>query len=992
MKQILAIVRKELNSYFGSPMALIFIGVFLLATLFSFFWIDTFFARGIADARSLFRWMPLLIVFLLAALTMRQWSEEEQTGTIEILLTLPVRLWQLVIGKFISVMILVILALLLTLTVPYSVSSLGNLDWGPVIGGYLAAILMAAAYAAIGLFISSRTNNQIVALILSTLVCGLFYFVGTSNLMEFFGERTTDILRAISTSSHFESIERGVIDIRDLVYYLSLAIIFLGFNVLSLDSKRWSRGSQIANYQTNAWLAAILLAVNLIVLNIWLFPLQGMRLDLTEQKEYTLSTTTTDLLSNLTEPLLLRAYFSERTHPLLSPLVPRIRDMLREYEVAARGNVTVEIVDPAQEPDLEAEANQTYGIRPTPFQIAGRYESSVVNAYFDILVRFGDQSEILNFRDLIEVESFRDSEVDVRLRNLEYDLTRAIKKSVFGFQSIDAVLASLESPAKLTLIVTPDMLPEEFVDVVDTVERVAAEFASGANDNFSLEIVNPDDPAATLNRQALFDNYGLQPFAVSLFSAETYYLHMLLKVGDQIGIIYPTGEMTDADIRTSLESTLKRAAPGFLKTVGIWRPVIGPDPTLAQFGQTQQPPFSTWNMLAEQLRQEYEVRSVDLTSGEVPSDIDVLVVVAPQGMSDAERFAIDQYLMRGGALIVASNNHRVAPDPFQGMFALTSIEDGMQEMLSHYGIDVQDALVLDPQNEPFPIQMQRQVGNITVQEIQALNYPYFVDVRSDGMSEESPIIASLPAVTLNWVSPVIAQGAPTIDSEEDGSDESSTENDGARDVTVLLRSSPDSWLRSNLDIQPDTDAYPELGFPVEGERSSHPLAVSIRGSFGSFFKDKETPTQSPPPTAPGSPNPESEAEPVVTTGRIDQSPDTARMIVIGSADFLNDDVFQISSQISFDRYLNSLQFLQNAVDWSVEDIDLLNIRSRGTHARLLKPLTNDEQALWEYRNYVFVIVVLIAIGLIWAFLRRSEQPLTLIPPSGSLRKVEQGSD
>ena len=197
MKQILAMTRKELNSYFGSPMALIFLGAFLAATLFSFFWVNTFFARGIADVRPLFQWMPILLIFLVAALTMRQWSEEQQSGTLEILLTLPVRGAQLVIGKFLAVMALIGLALALTLFLPITVSLLGNLDWGPVIGGYLAAILMAAAYVAIGLFISSRTNNQIVALIVTVLVCGVFYAVGSRGVTDFVGGAAADILRAI---------------------------------------------------------------------------------------------------------------------------------------------------------------------------------------------------------------------------------------------------------------------------------------------------------------------------------------------------------------------------------------------------------------------------------------------------------------------------------------------------------------------------------------------------------------------------------------------------------------------------------------------------------------------------------------------------------------------------------------------------------------------------------------------------------------------------
>jgi len=196
MKQALSITRKELEGYFGSLMALIFVGAFLAVTLFSFFWVDTFFARGIADVRPLFRWMPVLMIFLVAALTMRQWSEEQRSGTLEVLLTLPVSPIQLVVGKFLAVMALVVASLALTLFLPITVSLLGNLDWGPVCGGYLAAILLAAAYAAIGLFVSSRTDNQIVALISTVLLCGLFYLAGSSGVTDFVGDRLGEILRA----------------------------------------------------------------------------------------------------------------------------------------------------------------------------------------------------------------------------------------------------------------------------------------------------------------------------------------------------------------------------------------------------------------------------------------------------------------------------------------------------------------------------------------------------------------------------------------------------------------------------------------------------------------------------------------------------------------------------------------------------------------------------------------------------------------------------
>jgi len=958
MKQTLSITRKELEAYFGSPMALIFVGAFLAVTLFSFFWVDTFFARGIADVRPLFRWMPLLMIFLVAALTMRQWSEEQRSGTLEVLLTLPVSPIQLVAGKFLAVMALVAVALALTAFLPVTVSLLGNLDWGPVFGGYLAAILLAAAYAAIGLFVSSRTDNQIVALISTVLLCGLFYLVGSSGVTDFVGDRLGEILRAVGSGSRFESIQRGVVDLRDLLYYLSLTGVFLALNVASLDSKKWSTGERTLPHRRSVVLTTALVVLNLVLLNVWVFPLhaRGLRLDLTAQREYSLSQTTRDLLGNLQEPLLIRGYFSEKTHPLLAPLVPRIRDMLQEYEVASGGVVQLEIIDPAKDPDKEAEANQTYGIQPLPFQVAGRYETSIINSYFDILIRYGDQNVVLNFRDLIEIESRRDGNIDVRLRNLEYDLTSSIKKVVYGFQSVEAVLAALDTPAELTVYLTPATLPEWLADVPDTIEKVAQDIASESNGKFTYTVVDPDAADSPITRQELYDRYGLQPFAVSLFSNESYYLHMILQVGDQAQIVYPSGELSEADVRTAIESALKRASPGFLQVVGLWTPPA--EPTQDMFGQMQQP-LSSWQQLSESLRQEYEIRTLDLSTGQVPADVDVLVVVAPRGMTDRERFAIDQYLMRGGSVVVAAGNYGITIDQFGGGLALEPLEEGLREMLDSYGIQVEESLVMDPQNERFPVQVTRQTGAFQVQEIQAIEYPFFVDVRSDGMALDSPIVSNLPAVTLNWVSPI------TVDEEKNAE----------RQVTTLLQSSPASWTQTDTNIQPDFDLYPNLGFPVGDEQEPYTLAVSVQGVFESYFKDKPFPLTEE--------ETDEEAPPLVegTGGTvIKASPETARLIVIGSAEFVDDVVFDISSSLTRDRYLNSLKLVQNGVAWSTEDLDLLNIRSRGTYARVLVPLTESAQSFWEGANYVVALVGLIAIGAVWSAQRRNEQPMELLLP------------
>ena len=961
MKQTLAVTRKELAGYFGSPMALIFVGVFLAVTLFSFFWLDTFFARGIADVRPLFQRLPVLLILLVAALTMRQWSEEQRSGTLEMLLTMPVRHASLVIAKFLAVMALVAVALTLTLFLPLTASFLGNLDWGPVIGGYLAALLLAATYAAVGLWISARTDNQIVALILTIVVCGVLYLIGSDGLTGFLGERMSTILRAIGSGSRFESVERGVIDLRDLIYYLSLTALFLALNVAALDRKGWSRGERTRRYRTTSNWATALLSINLILVNVWVYPLHGLRLDLTAQKQYTLSPATRQILQNLQEPLLVRGYFSEETHPLLAPLVPTLRDLLEEYRIASNGMMQVEIIDPATDPDKEAEANQTYGIQATPFQVTGRRETSIINSYFDILVRYGDQSTVLNFQDLIQVDSLRDGTVQVSLRNPEYDLTSAIKKTVYGFQNTSTILAGLQSPAQLTAYVTMDTLPDSLSEVPVAMEKVAQDLA-GDSGKLQYSLVDPDAAGSSVTRQDLADQYGLQPFAASLFSTDTYYLYMVLQLDDQTQVIYPSGSMSESDIRTSVESAVRRAAPGVLNTVGLWVP-----PSVAtqdMFGQTQQP-LSSWQMVSSALSQDYHVTHVDLSSGQVPADIDVLVLVLPQGLSDSERFAVDQYLMRGGAVVAAAGNYGIDTDPYTGGLLLRPITDGIGSLLSAYGLTVEPELVMDPQNESFPVPVTRQVGTTTVQEIRAVPYPYFVDVRSAGMAADSAVVSGLSAVTLQWASPIAIDATANI----------------SREVTSLIRSSADSWVSAAAVAQPDYDTYPDLGFPTGDTTQAETLAVAVRGSFASAFRGQEPPAAT---TDSGANADTANAANAASNVVIDASPDTSRLVVIGSGEFLDDTILNLSASMNGDRYLNNLQLLKNAVDWCSEDLDLLDIRARGSNTHLLASLSEGQQSFWEGANYALALLALAALGVYWSLRRRNEKPLELpaVVPNG----------
>ena len=311
---------------------------------------------------------------------------------------------------------LLAIALIITIPLPITVSQMGELDWGPIWTGYLAAFLLGAAYLSIGLYVSAKSDNQIVSLICAVALSGLFYLIGTTTITDFFGNQAGEWFRLFGTGSRFDSITRGVIDIRDLYYYFIIIFVFLSLNIFTLERERWAEHTSTPRHRT--WRIVTALAIiNVIGVNLWLGQVTSLRIDTTEGSQYSISASTKDYLSQLQEPLLIRGYFSGKTHPMLAPLVPQIKDLIHEYEIASRGKVRIEFVDPITNLELEEEANQKYGVRPIPLQVADRYQSAIVNSYFHILINYGDEFEVLDFQDLIETKAQGDKDFQIKLRN-----------------------------------------------------------------------------------------------------------------------------------------------------------------------------------------------------------------------------------------------------------------------------------------------------------------------------------------------------------------------------------------------------------------------------------------------------------------------------------------------------------------------------------------------------------------------------------------------
>jgi ABC-2 type transport system permease protein len=235
MKTILTIFWKEFRGYFNSPVAYIFIISFLIFTNWLFF--KGFFLMNQSSLRSFFSILPWVFMFLAPAVTMRSWAEEKKLGTVELLMTLPVRDYEVVLGKFLASFIFLIVTLLCTLPLPLTVMLVGNPDIGPIWGGYLGAFLMGGAYLAIGCFASSLTENQIVAFIIAIFLS--FALLITAENLVIMNLPAALVFTFLGLGAHFESIGRGVIDSRDIVYYSSVIGFFLFLNGLSVESRKW---------------------------------------------------------------------------------------------------------------------------------------------------------------------------------------------------------------------------------------------------------------------------------------------------------------------------------------------------------------------------------------------------------------------------------------------------------------------------------------------------------------------------------------------------------------------------------------------------------------------------------------------------------------------------------------------------------------------------------------------------------------------------------
>lgn len=918
LNRIFAIVKKEFNSFFASPLGIIFLGSYVFASLFCFFWVDRFFERNIADLRPLFNWTPLLMIFLSSALTMRSWSEEKKLGTIELLFSHPVKTLDLVLGKFLGCLLLVVIAIALTAFIPLTVCFMGDFDWGPVIGAYIASVFLAAVYIALGLFVSSKTDNQIVSLILSIILGGAFYFIGSPMLEQFFKTDYSHLMSLVGTGSRFESIAKGVLDFRDIYYYISLTTIFLLACGYELVSSCWSKNNSVKHKKI--YLYATLLGINILLANFWIRNISVLRWDLTQKKDYSISSTTKELLGKIHEPIIIKGFFSARTHPQLAPMVSHIKDLLQEYANASK-DVKVEFLDPKQSTDIEEMANKKYGIKPTPFQVADRHEASIVNSYFDIVVAYGDKFEVLGFRNLIDVRFDRNQVPEIKLKSLEYDLSRSIKKLVYEFNTSENMVAKLTEPAVLKLYVSSN-IPDKLKDYTKDLRKSYAEYQS-LNPQLTIEEIDPlaeDQSVAKM----LNDSYGIRPMIGDLSSKEQFYFYPLIFSKNEVYAVPNPNSWDEDGAKKSLEVVFKRLAPGVLKTIALLN-------TKAPSSPTVQSAPRTFNIVSQYLQQNFKIIPVD---SNIPSEADLLIVLAPEQLSDTQLYEVDQFLMRGGTIMVSAAPFGITRD-FRGM-SITPVNSSIIDWLKFNGVEIGNEQVMDQQSEQFPTQVPTVTGE---RELALIDYPPLPDLRGEQINSE---YLGVPQFGFAW-------GAPIINKTKD------------LKVTELLRSSENSWLSPERQIEPDYEKS-ESGFNMPSKRQSYQLGLMLEGKFNSYFKDKELKLETP-----------REGEDAKVYSAISSSPATARLIVFSSNDVFSDLLFSVNSELGSNRFENSLLGIEALANYSLQDQSLKGISRTGHFARTINPLFSKRAGLWEGLNYFFGFLSILIVIFVTTVLTKIRQ-------------------
>ena len=390
MRSFIALVKKDLKGYFDQPTGYIFLIIFI--GVVSYLYFQTVLTTGEASLRPLFGIMPWVLVFLVAASTMRLVAEEQRDGTLEILLTQPIRGWHILGAKFLSGVIFVGVGVAFTISIPLMLQTAGDLDEGAIIAQYLGTLLLVASFVAIGLFTSSLTRNQIVALILAVTLIMVLMLAGLPVITLALPSAAAVLVQDLSPLTHFSVIARGVLDLRDVLYFVALVTTFLSGTYLMIRGKSVSHHSPLYR---NLQLGVGGLVIISVLVGWFGRSIEG-RWDLTEQKLYTLSSATEELLSNLDDIVTIKMFASKDPPVQVAPRTREVNDFLDDLAAASNGRLRVLRRFPDEDEEAAVEAQRSF-VPPVEFNLQSQGELQIKIGYLGLGMTYANRQEVVPF-------------------------------------------------------------------------------------------------------------------------------------------------------------------------------------------------------------------------------------------------------------------------------------------------------------------------------------------------------------------------------------------------------------------------------------------------------------------------------------------------------------------------------------------------------------------------------------------------------------------
>lgn len=900
-------MRRELAAYFTNPAAYIVTGLFLIFSGVLFF--STFFLNGRADLRNYFSLLPLLLSLFVPALTMRLFSEELRSGSFETLLTLPVTEVQITIGKFLAAFVTSAAMICPTLFYVVTARVFGRVDAGPIVGGFAGALFLCAAYSAIGIFASGSTKNQIIAFFTALSVSFALTLVGS--LLVFLPAPLVSFFSWLSVTTHFQSISRGIVDSRDMLYFVALSAGFLLFTIKKFVIN-WTKENSV----DLALALVILILANLAGSKAF------FRLDLTEQKIYSLSKASKELVHNLQEPLSVNVFFSSDLPAPYNNVDQYLRDILLEYKAAANKNFTYKFFDMNKEDSQEAA--RSYGLNQTQVQKVETTEVSAKAVWMSAAIVYGD-----NVKTFDSLNS---------TAGLEYTLTTSMSKMI----STNDAIASLNGG--LNLILYPaNELKGYGIAGLDKIEGKAKNAASQLNKKFNGQINFSVRDTSGQEALDLAEKYGIQSVnyddpdtkekkitALGLvLELDGNFRTIPLKLQNFFGWRLLGAENLEEDISSSIESLLA-------KTVEVAY-ITGHD-ELSLSGN----PYNSNELTAETFKNVlsdiYTFKEVNLSENDIPLNIKCAIVNGPKkAFSDKELRKLDQFVMKGGNILFC-----LAPLAEEGngssMPKYVKPETGLDKLLSAYGIVPGADYVMD---EKAYTQNQGRGQSVK------MNWAPLVG--HEQLDRKNPITKYIPEMIF------LQNGSIDISGAKENSDAK---------VTVLASSSDKSWTASENII-----LYPGYIFPPDDKEKIHKnnLAVLVEGKFKSAFAGvppEKDESESGKDVEKGA-----QTDAISANEWLDKGVQNAKVLLINSA--------QVATQQLIDENGREPMsyFMRNSVDYLNGEEDYCDMRAKGISVNLLNTQNAALATIFKLFNQ-FGLAVLVAIAglIVWRLraVRRNE--------------------